>query len=162
MVAMRPALVFMLALSSYPADLTYVTYVAPGFDCGAIAVDFAGNAIAGCASAAGSFVAKISADGSRILFTSDILGGGVAGPALDSQGDILVAGQAKYTAGGFAAKLNGITGELVWIVPVLISSASLAVDSLGNIYIAGYSGTPGLGTYVLKLSRDGTKVMYFA
>jgi len=131
----------------------------------AIAVDAAGSAyIAGKTSAGHAFVLKLSADGSTIKYNVTLAGSGAdAATAItvDPAGNAVVVGQTTspdfpVTARAFQQQLKGTQNNfLVRLDPsgnVLTSTyfggsgsdspSSIAVDSAGNIDLAGYTSSP--------------------
>ena len=158
--------------------LVYSTYLGgTGYDAGnAIAVDNAGNAyIVGSASLIdfpttpgayqtsppGTFVAKLNAAGTALIYSTYLPGGGGSAIVVDAAGNAYVAGYALTTdfpitqgafqtaPGGFdvsLTKLNAAGNALVY------SSRfggdfddfvrDLALDAAGNVYLAGWTKNP--------------------
>jgi uncharacterized protein (TIGR03437 family) len=134
-----------------------------------IAVDAAGNAyIAGKTSAGYAFVLKLSPDGSTIEYNVTLAAssaGAVTAIAVDSAGNAIVAGQTTssdfpVTAGAFQQHLKGTQNcFLVRLDPAgnilggtyfggsgSDSLSSIAVDSAGNIDLAGSTSSLDLPT----------------
>ena len=114
-----------------------------------------------------AFVTQLSADGSTVLY-STYLGGssddGARGIAVDAAGDILVAGGTaspdfptqnalqpqnaggeQFGTDGFAAKLSGTTGQLIYSTYLGgrddDSVTALTVDSAGEVLLAGVTAS---------------------
>ncbi len=152
------------------SEFLYSTYL-PEFaaSSSAIALDAGGSAyIGGETSAGGAFVLKLSADGSSIDYTVTLGGGGadaISAITVDPAGNALVAGQTTsrdfpVTAGAFQQNLSGTRNVfLVKLSPsgsVLASTyfggsgsdtpSSIALDSAGNINLAGFTSSLDLPT----------------
>jgi hypothetical protein len=162
----------------------------------ALAVDGKGNVcVAGFSYAAwgspvraysdgnGAFVANLDSSGSLIWNT--FLGGGAVALAVDAGGNIYVAGSSMATWGSpvrafgggsndaFAAKLDS-SGKLTWNTFLGGSGgdgcAGLAVDGLGNVYVAGTSdaawGSPiraftgGNDAFVAKIPPPSNTIQF--
>ncbi len=163
-----------------------------------------------------TFVSKISADGSKLLF-SRLLGGtespcaGGAGScaystpwaiAVDRSGNLTVVGATSATnfpvtanvyntnGGAYVTRISADGSQLVWSTELGLvvttagtqafsSAQSVAIDSSGNVFIAGsapspIAGTPGVlqpsvntsttdtgaYSYVAKLNPDATQLLY--
>jgi hypothetical protein len=185
---------FVAKLSPDGASLRYITY----FGRSIINAQEWGNFIAvdssGCATIAGlsadlstdSFVAKFTADGSGLVYSTFIAtGGAVMGLALDSQGRAVVAGHTNShdfpTRGqdGFLLKLNS-TGT-AFVFSIFLGGSrpdgidAVRLDAQDNIYVAGYTTsldfptTPGVfmplqtnawhDAFVTKFSPDASQVL---
>ncbi|MFH1016547.1 MAG: SBBP repeat-containing protein [Pseudomonadota bacterium] len=186
---------FVAKLSPDGATLHYITY----FGRGTGGLQEWGNFIAvdssGCATIAGlsaalstdSFVAKFTADGSGLVYSTYIYTviGGLAGLALDSQGRAVVAGRTNShdfpTRGqdGFLLKLNSTGTAFVFSIFLGGSTPdgidAVRLDAQDNIYVAGYTTsldfptTPGVfmplqtnayhDAFVTKFSPDASQVL---
>jgi uncharacterized delta-60 repeat protein len=153
----------------------FVFGMAGSQDVRASAVDAQGNIILVGATGADQddfLVVKVAADGSGPAWTAatfDLDGGQdvATAVAVDRQGDILVTG---YGVNGSSfdihtIKYNGNTGEVLWQDTWGSSSANdyvtaIAVDSLNNVYVAGYTQSQGGSgpddCLLIKYSPDGT------
>jgi hypothetical protein len=182
--------VFVAKLSADGSRLIYVTYLGGSeADVGyGIAIDAAGNAyIAGdtrspdfplanplqprIAGAADVFVAKLSADGSTLLYSTYFGGGGGErglGIAVDSDGNAHVTGYTNSTnfptanalqaafAGGnadaFVLKLNATGSAAIYSTYLGGGNdrpdigTAIAVDSAGNAYVTGFTNSPDFPT----------------
>ncbi|MFW9995763.1 MAG: hypothetical protein ACFFD4_27235 [Candidatus Odinarchaeota archaeon] len=135
----------------------------------------------------GNFIAKLSDDGSTLLYSS-FVGGSCAGSlAIDSEGNMIIAGntgdgEIQPTAGaydttyngglhdGFILKLSADGSEILWTTLLggtgWNAAAMATVDTAGDIYVAGtinvnsqnFPTTPGANDTTL----DGTGDMYIA
>lgn len=106
----------------------------------AIHVDLAGNAYVGF----GGMVAKIDPAGTRVLFSTFARenGGNVAAIALDTAGNILVAGDPA-----FVSKINCNGSGLIYSVSLGSGSLlGIAADAAGNAYVTGQTGPEGFPT----------------
>ena len=164
------AKVFAAMVTADGSKFLYSTYLPDSLAASSsVAVDAAGNAyIAGKTSGGRAFVLKLSPDGSTITY-SVILGASSADAitaiAADSAGNAIVAGQTTspdfpVTAGAYQQHLKGIRNcFLVRLDPagnVLSSTyfggsgsdslSSMAVDSVGNIDLAGSTSSLDLPT----------------
>ncbi len=134
-----------------------------------VAVDSAGNVfVAGFAPGWGSdaFICKYDASGieqwSRKFGDTNYGGSSndsLSSIALDSSGNVYVAGAAGYDA--FLGKYNGALGGELWsrvFSPGGIDNASsVALDSSGNVYVAGYSNNGATGdAFIGKYDSSGT------
>jgi hypothetical protein len=202
--------------------LVYSTYIGGSdFDEGyGIAVDSAGSAYVTGSSGSSfpttlgasqttygggsdAFVAKLSADGSSLVYSTYLGGGGFdrgQGIAVDSAGNAYVigftngsfpttSGASQTTFGGgnfdyFVSKLSADGSSLVYSsylggpgndVDIASGGGAIAVDSVGNAYVTGYTDgsfptTPGSfqttygggdhDAFVTKLSADGSSRVY--
>jgi len=134
-----------------------------------------------------AFAAKLSgSDGDLIwnTFMGSVAGDDGSGIAVDTSGNVYVTGYSQDTWGApvnahvgalwyeaFAAKLSGSDGDLIW--NTFMGSGTddygkgIAVDTSGNVYVAGYSGAtwgtpenPYAGNYdafAVKLSSSGVR-----
>ena len=136
------------------------------------AVDSEGNIfLTGLEQAASEniYTVKIAADGSGVLWsaTRDVAGGADRGVDLviDGNGDVIVCGY-SFNGGNsdfHTIKYSGVTGAVIW--EGIFNSAnngndmatSLAIDTLNNVYVGGYSqGATGDDDFmVIKYSVDG-------
>jgi uncharacterized protein (TIGR03437 family) len=123
---------------------------------------------AGTSASSGGFLAKLNPAGSLVY--ASFLGGAATALALDSAGDVFVTGTSSSvfpaTSGSVARNFNPSAGFILKFDPtlsnVLLSingygSGLIALDSQGNIYIAGLASVlsgPGLG-YLPSLSANG-------
>lgn len=163
-------------------DLSWATYLGGSGDDASlgIAIDSSGNSyVTGYTASLNSwypggafnqgsydaFVAKVSADGSSLLFVT-YLGGAATDTgnsiALDGSGNIYVTGMTqsagwatanaynKFESGdydAFVAKLNPAGNSLLYATYLGGSGqdigAGIAVDSSGNAYVAGYTASAG-------------------
>jgi uncharacterized protein (TIGR03437 family) len=155
------------ALASSPI-LSYATYLS-GASANAIAVDKGGNAYAGLI---GSIV-KLDPTGSHIQNTYALTNGKVNGLALDPSGNVVAAVAALKALSDdaiccvvmkFDSALNPVATFTLPINPI----ACLAVDSSGDIYVAGNvvttkppSTTPIDIVEVFKLNPSGTTLYSF-
>lgn len=87
--------------------------------------------------------------------------------AVDKKGNMFVADYNNYARDDSCRiiKLNS-SGSILWIRSDIYGVSAIAVDSQGNVYIAGTFNSPILksGSFdspVLKLSTDGTPIMSF-
>lgn len=154
----------------------FVFGMAGSQDVRASVVDAQGNIIlvgATGAAPADYLVVKIRADGSGPAWpdpaTFDLAGGDdvATAVAVDRQGDILVTG---YGVNGSSfdihtIKYDGNTGDVLWQDTWGSSSANdyvtaIAVDSLNNVYVAGYTQSQGGSgpddCLLIKYGPDGT------
>jgi len=164
------ATVFAAMVSADGSKFVYSTYLPESVGASSsIAVDAVGNAyIAGKTSSGHASIVKLSADGSTILYNVALAGSradAVTAIAVDSEGNAFVAGQTTspdfpVTAGAFQQHLNGSQNSfLVKLSPsgsVLSSTyfggsgsdnpSSIALDSAGNIDLAGITSSRDLPT----------------
>lgn len=168
---------------------------------GAYQTTFAG----GGALSGDPFVTKLSADGSSLSYSTYLGGSGVgSGIQLDSAGNAYVTGYTASTSfpttagvyqtnfgttgigryDGFVTKLNATGSSLVYSTflhgSVTDRPSAIALDSLGNAYVTGYTDSADFPTtagafqtafgskvnpkypdvFVTKLSPDGLSVLY--
>ncbi len=178
---------FVAKVNAAGTALAYSTYLGGGEDdqCYGVAVDGAGNAYVtgGTASAdfptktpfqsarrgnSDTFVTKINASGSELLYSSYLGGSGPdtgRGIAVDGAGNIYLAGETASTnfptrnplqpanrgaSDAFITKLNAAGSEL--IVSTYLgggrqdSGYSVAIDSANNIYVTGATASPDFNT----------------
>jgi uncharacterized protein (TIGR03437 family) len=94
-----------------------------------------------------AFAAKFSPDGSRLIFSTYLPNndGGPAAIALDSQGNVYIAGRSNSDH-AFAVKLNADASAVLYNVSLAGSQAEAAsalhVDTAGNAVIAGQTSSP--------------------
>jgi uncharacterized protein (TIGR03437 family) len=137
-----------MLLSAAGLSVIYATLLGgPGQDrANAVTVDAAGNAyvtgstdfplfpnIAPCA-----FVTKVNATGTRIEWSTCLPASAGTAIGLDGSGSVYV------LTGDGLTKLNN-SGQLVFSRKLGATGAAMAVDSTGNVYVAGTSGA-GLAT----------------
>ncbi len=177
----------------------YSTYIggANQYQVARVAVDAAGNTyIAGTRlldQASDIFVMKLDGSGSVLLFrTIGGQGNDVASDmAVDAAGNIYVAGSTnslsfpvhnalQSTSGpGFIVKFSADGNQIVWSTYFRENINALAIDSSGNVYVAGstvdpnFPVTPGLpqgpashdlgfvsGAFLTKISAAGDRIVY--
>lgn len=207
---------FVTKINAAGSAIVYSTYLGGGAeDSGhGIAVDASGNAfVAGITNSQDfntrnafqptitgltedAFIAKISADGANLLFSSYLGGSNIDQAfaiALDSAGDAYVTGstasadfnvknpiQATYRGGfdAFVAKIKGDGSQIVystWVGGNAFDEAyGVAVDSLGNAYIAGTTASTNFNVinamqpnnagisdaFVTKINPQGSALVY--
>lgn len=139
------------------------------------------------------FVKKLDASGKTIVFAT-ITGKGndvAAGLALDGAGNIYMAGSTsspdfplrnplQATPGeGFLAKFTPDGGQVLYSTYFPAPISALAVDASGNMYVTGYTRTPGFpvtpglpagqvgfgvpivtGAFFTKIAAAGDKIVY--
>ncbi len=131
------------------------------------------NAPAGSGASNNAFVAKLNPDGSALIYSTYLGGSGGddagEGIALDTAGDAYVTGDTNSTdfptknplqptigrGGGFLAKLNADGSALVYSTYVGGSATAVAVDSAGDAYITGNTGSAALTTKNPLQPTDG-------
>jgi uncharacterized protein (TIGR03437 family) len=153
-----PGLLIPLAAFASPSILSYATYL-NGSSANAIVVDSSGNTIV----AGDGFVVKLDPTGAHVLNSISLPGDNVAAAALDSSGNLAIAGSTASASGtgfvaGFVMKLDP-TGKTLFFNPLANPAAALALDPSGNIYVTGATAsTPSRGTdaFVAKFSSAGT------
>ena len=146
---------------------------------------------------AGSFIAELSADGSRLLFSALFGSDPITEIALDGVGNVYAVGttdgtkfpttpgaylHARPEAGtdGYVFKLNPANGTLVFSTLFggsdLDFLTNIALDSAGNIYLAGSTGSPDFpltagsfqqrgrveSVFVAKLDPTGSSLLFSA
>jgi uncharacterized protein (TIGR03437 family) len=150
------ALLVPLAVFASPSILSYATYLS-GSSANAIVVDSSGNTLV----AGNGFVVKLDPTGSHILNSVSLPGDNVAAAALDSSGDLAIAGSTVIagSAAGFVGKLDP-TGKTIFLNALPNAAAALALDSAGNIYLTGTVSIASRGTdaFVRKLTATGAPV----
>lgn len=172
------ATVFAAKVTADGSKFLYSTYLPESVAASsAIAVDAAGSAyIAGKTSEGHAFVLKLRPDGSTIQYNVTLAGSGADAATaitLDPAGNVFVAGQTSspdfpITAGAFQRQLKGSRNSfLVKLSPsgnVLAGTyfggsgsdnpSSIAIDSAGNIDVAGSTSSLDLPTtqYVMQPS----------
>jgi uncharacterized protein (TIGR03437 family) len=146
------ALLIPLAVSASPSLLTYATYLG-GSSANAIVIDSSGNAFV----AGSGFVVKLDPTGSHILNSASRPGVKVAAAALDSIGNLVIAG--STVSGGYVERL-GASLQTQFSTTLPNAPAAVALDSAGNIYLTGGVSTASHGTdaFVTKLSATGAPV----
>lgn len=164
------AKVFAAMVTADGSKFIYSTYLPESMAASSsIAVDAVGNAyIAGKTSSGHASIVKLSADGSTIAYDATLAGSGadsVTAIAVDPAGNALVTGQTTspdfpVTAGAFQQHLNGSQNSFLVRLDVsgnVLSStyfggsgsdspSSIAVDSAGNIDLAGITSSLDLPT----------------
>jgi uncharacterized protein (TIGR03437 family) len=196
---------FVAKLSADGSKFLYVTYLpATAPYPVAISVDAAGNAYVAGRTADFQHVAitKVSADGSSFVYTTQLGGSGNDAPAaitVDSAGHVTVAGMTSSpdfpiagtavqtalagTQNAFVARLD-VSGNLFFSTflggSLADAATSLALDSAGNIYVAGsatsldFPTTSGAfqpepliplwstspGGFLTKLAPDASSILY--
>ncbi len=164
---------FITKINASGSALIYSTYLGGGgFDTGSgIAVDSAGNAyVTGLTGSTNfptlnalqpalsntfsAFVAKISASGSSLTY-STYLGGGAyyrgTGIAADSVGNAYVTGQQQNSASAFVLRINPTGSAMLYATNLQGSSginygSGIAVDTAGNAYVTGATGSTDFPT----------------
>jgi uncharacterized protein (TIGR03437 family) len=146
------ALLVPVAVSATPSLLTYATYL-NGSAATAIVIDSSGNAFV----AGRGFIVKLDPTGSHILNSVSLPGVNVAAAALDSIGNLVIAG--STVSGGYVEKLDA-TLQTQFSTTLPNAPAAMALDSAGNIYLTGGVSTAGRGidAFVTKLSATGAPV----
>lgn len=181
---------FVAKLDPAGTQIIYATYLAGTGDdfARAIALDGAGNAyVVGSTgstdfpvttgavqtSPGSGFITKLSPDGSRVVFSTFMTGGYGSAVAVDSSGNVFVAGDAngatfQTTPGAFQSgrflgnddvfvlKLNASGTALVYSTllggTLQDTATALAVDDAGDAYVAGYTGSQSCGSLSLQVS----------
>jgi uncharacterized protein (TIGR03437 family) len=117
-------------------------------------IDSSGNALI----AGNGFVAKLDPTGTHILNSVSLPGDNIAAAALDSSGNLVIAG--STASSGFVGKLDP-TGKPLFFNTLATAATAVAVDPSGNIYLTGATAsTAGRGTdaFILKFNPAGTQV----
>jgi uncharacterized protein (TIGR03437 family) len=120
-----------------------------------------------------AFVAKLSSDGTKLLYSTLLGGGGgggAAGIALDSSGDAVVAVNANSATqyGIQVTKLNPQGAVQSSYFHQGGTATAMALDSSGDVYVTGCSGDLGLvfstpqvqQAIVFKISADGSAKLW--
>lgn len=147
------ALLIPVAVIASPSLLSYATYLNSS-SANAVVIDSSGNTFV----AGNGFVVKLDPTGAHILNSVALPGDNVAAAALDSSGNLVIAG--STASGGYLATL-GPTLQSLFSITLPNAAAALALDASGNIYVTGATAsTPGRGTdaFVAKFSSTGTQV----
>jgi uncharacterized protein (TIGR03437 family) len=148
------ALLVPLAASASPALLTYATYLG-GFSANAIVLNSSGNTVV----TGNGFVVTLDPTGAHILSSVSLPGDNIAAAALDSSGNLVIAG--STAASGFVAKLDP-AGKTLFFNTLAPAVAAVALDGSGNIYLTGATastaGSRGTDAFVSKFSPAGTLV----
>ncbi len=107
----------------------------------------------------GMFAAKLNPAG-QVLWSNQLTSSGPSTPAydvaLDNSGAVYVSG-----AWGNFMKLDGALGTIQWQRYVGEAVNSVAVSSLGSVYVAGYAAS-GSQAFLANYSADGTQNWYKA
>jgi hypothetical protein len=115
----------------------------------------------------GAFVAKLNPAGSALVYSTFLGGSGdniAQGIAVDSSGDAYVTGSTnstdfptvnplQTTGSEFLSKFNAAGSALVYSTYLSTGGVGIAVDSLGNAYVAGGGG-------VTKVNAAGSALVY--
>jgi len=139
------------------------------------------------------FVKKLDAAGNTVLFAT-LTGKGndvATGLALDAAGNIYVAGSTtspdfplrnplqSTPGGGFIARFSPDASQVLYSTYFPAPISALAVDAAGNMYVTGYTRTPGFpvtpglpagqvggvstiytGAFFTKIAAAGDKILY--
>ena len=150
------ALLIPLAVFASPPILSYATYLGGslgGSAANAIVLDSSGNTLI----AGFGFVVKLDPTGSHILNSVSLPGVNVAAAALNSSGNLVIAG--STVSGGYLATL-GPTLQSLFSITLPNAAAAVALDSAGNIYLTGSVSTAsrGIDAFVTKFTATGAPV----